>query len=322
MTESPPSSLAPAGRLIVEQVLAFLSEELETSREPLRKDLERLLEGAGKERIAGLVDRLRTTGEEFTYYPRNALARDINGIVATYTLDERSGIAGTEHLARATKQPVVFLPNHLSYSDANLFDVLLARSGLDELSARLTVVAGPKVYSEAMRRFSSLCFGTIKTPQSSARSSDEAVMSMKEVARLARDALRAAEERQSRGDAILVFAEGTRSRAQAMQRTLTAITRYCEEPSVLVYPLGISGTERLVPVGEERAHRTTARITVGKPALSGDLSAACDGNRRRMMDVVGVAIARLLPPEYRGVYAESEAEMEDARRIATSLFGD
>ena len=38
---------------------------------------------------------------------------------------------------------------------------------------RLTVVAGPKVYSSLRRRFSSLCFGTIKTAQSNTISTED-----------------------------------------------------------------------------------------------------------------------------------------------------
>jgi 1-acyl-sn-glycerol-3-phosphate acyltransferase len=320
MTET--SSLPSAGRLIVEQVLAFLSEELSGAKEPLRGELEALLAAAGKDRIDGLVDRLRTTGEEFTYYPRNALARDINAVIARHTLAPGSEVTGLENLDAIAGRPAVFLPNHLSYSDANLLEVLLTRAGLEAICARLTVIAGPKVYSDAMRRFSSLCFGTIKTPQPSGRSSDEAVMPVREIARLALHALRAAEERKSRGDAILVFAEGTRSRTSTMQRSIPAIVRYFEEPGVALVPVGISGSELLVPIGEEKAHLTVARARIGRTALSEDLSSACSGNRKLMMDTVGVAIARLLPPAYQGVYAPGDPELDDARRIATDVFGD
>ena len=37
------------------------------------------------------------------------------------------------------------------------------------------------------------------------------------------------------------------------------------------------------------------------------------------MDVVGLLIAQLLPPQYRGVYAEGAADLAGAREIARSL---
>ena len=123
------------------------------------------------------------------------------------------------------------------------------------MSDRLTVIAGPKVYSSLRRRFSSLCFGTIKTPQSSAVSSEEAVMNAREVARAARQSIDMAHERLFRGDALLVFAEGTRSRTREMQQTLTAVTRYFDFPDVWVLPAGITGTEAMFPIGDDRSDR-------------------------------------------------------------------
>jgi hypothetical protein len=38
------------------------------------------------------------------------------------------------------------------------------------------------------------------------------------------------------------------------------------------------------------------------------------------MDAIGVAIARLLPPEYRGVYAEGAPDQAAARAVADAIF--
>jgi hypothetical protein len=40
------------------------------------------------------------------------------------------------------------------------------------------------------------------------------------------------------------------------------------------------------------------------------------------MDVIGAAIARLLPPEYRGVYADDIPEQQEARDIAAEISGE
>jgi hypothetical protein len=314
--------LSSLGRVLVEQVLAFISPAADVDRAALTAALEQLLVDSGEPSIVGLVDSLAKTGDAYTYYPRNDLARAINATVGIYTLAEGSTVTGAEHLVEAAGRPAVFLPNHLSYSDANVLEVLLSRVGHEAMSNRLTVVAGPKVYSDPMRRFSSLCFGTIQTPQSTALSTGEAVMSVREVARIALDSLRIAEQRKAEGDALLVFVEGTRSRTGGMQRTLAAIVRYFEDPGTLLYPVGITGTQHFVPVGEEKLHRTVACAAIGRPAAANDLAHACDGNRRLMMDVVGAAVARLLPEGYRGVYSASEPEFDNARHIAREVFGD
>ena len=171
------------------------------------------------------------------------------------------------------------------------------------MSDRLTVIAGPKVYSSLKRRFSSLCFGTIKTPQSSALSSESAVMNTREVARAARQSIDVAHERLFRGDALLVFAEGTRSRTGEMQPTLTAVTRYFDFPDVWVLPVGITGTEAMFPIGAEGLHPVRAVTTIGPPIDARALHDETHGDRRRMMDVVGAKIAELLPIEYRGAYS-------------------
>jgi hypothetical protein len=39
------------------------------------------------------------------------------------------------------------------------------------------------------------------------------------------------------------------------------------------------------------------------------------------VDVVGFAIARLLPPEYHGAYSDDAEGMDEARRLSRELFG-
>src|SRR4029434_9634206 len=101
---------------------------------------------------------------------------------------------------------------------------------------RLTAIAGPKVYSSLKRRFSSLCFGTIKTPQSSSLSSEDAVMSPREVARASRQSIEVAHQRLQSGDALLVFAEGTRSRSFGLQPMLAGAPGLFRRRDGLVLP--------------------------------------------------------------------------------------
>jgi 1-acyl-sn-glycerol-3-phosphate acyltransferase len=196
----------------------------------------------------------------------------------------------------------VIVANHLSYADANLIEVMFHRVGADPICDRLTVIAGPKVYSSLKRRFSSLCFGTIKVPQSSGVSSEDAVMDPREVARAARRSIDTAHERLRLGDALLVFGEGTRSRTRGMQPMLAAVTRYLEVPDTTVLPVGIIGTEALFPIGEDELHPVRVEVRVGRPVSAQEIRERCHGDRQAMMDEIGRTIAALLPQDYRGAY--------------------
>jgi 1-acyl-sn-glycerol-3-phosphate acyltransferase len=321
MPEPGPISVSSAAQLIVERILAFAGERPPDELASFRVRLEQLLASEPGDAVRTFVDRILTTGSEFTYFPPDPLARRVQHVVAEFVLKPDSQVLGAEHLTGVIDRPLLLLSNHLSYSDANLLEFLLRRAGCDSVADRLTVVVGPKVYSDPFRRFSSLCFGTIKTPQSATRSSDEAVMPPREVARRARQAIAAAMERQQLGDAILIFVEGTRSRKGVMQRALLGVARYLESPDTMLVPVAICGSERFVPIGVEQVNPTRVLIRVGRPALASDLAALSGNSRQLRMDAVGVAIARLLPPEYRGVYADGAPELAEATAVADGVFG-
>jgi 1-acyl-sn-glycerol-3-phosphate acyltransferase len=263
--------------------------------------LERTIDEAGPEGLRVLGHRLSRAGADWNYFPGDPLARRIHHVLAERVLQQTPTISGTEYLTAVTGQPVVIVANHLSYSDANAIEVLLQQAGQQSLADRLTVIAGPKVYSNISRRFSSLCFGTIKIPQSSTRSSGEAVMHPREAARAARRSIEIAYERLALGEALLIFPEGARSRTGRMQPLLAGVARYLEAPDVWVLPMGLTGTERLFPIGEETLNPVPLTLRIGPPMAARALREAAR-DRQRMMDAIGAAIAQLLPLSYRGVY--------------------
>jgi 1-acyl-sn-glycerol-3-phosphate acyltransferase len=229
-------------------------------------------------------------------------------------------LVDAERLHVDAGQPVVIFCNHPSYSDANLLQVLLQRAGATDVSERLTAVAGPKVYSSLRRRFSSLCFGTIKVPQSSALSSEDAVMSARLVAEGARRSIQSAHARLDMGDALVLFAEGTRSRNGELQPLLAGVARYLSRDELWVVPIGMTGGETLYPVGEERLNPVKVTARVGRPARAGVLRERAQRDRRVMMDAIGVSIAGLLPERYRGVYGADHGELAIAREVARDVF--
>jgi 1-acyl-sn-glycerol-3-phosphate acyltransferase len=288
---------------LIDAITAFLAGRDPGTVSELRDLLEREIDTAGADAITTLGTRLATAGADWAYYASDPLARRLHHALADRILLADSALHGAPHIAAIAGQPVVIFANHLSYADANLVEILLCRFGQTALADRLTVIAGPKVYSSLKRRFSSLCFGTIKTPQSSGLSTGDAVMNPREVARAARRSIDIAHERLRLGDALLLFAEGTRSRSGGMQQMLTAATRYLDVPGVLILPVGITGTEALFPIGDDTVHGVTVTVSIGTPLRAEMLHDEARGDRSKMMNIVGRAIAAQLPSAYRGVYA-------------------
>jgi len=282
---------------------SFLADQSAEQIARFRADIEALLERTPEVELLRVVDRVARTGDDWGYFPPEPFARHVHRAMADAMLTPDSGVEHAERLAALRGRPLVLLPNHISYSDANLLEILLFRAGLADVSERLAVVAGPKVYSDPLRKFLSLCFGTIKTAQSRSRATGEAVMSAREVAAIARQTIELAFERLGRGDALLIFAEGTRSREAKLQPLLAAVSRYLERDGTVLVPIGITGTERLIGVEDNQLHPTRVVVSIGEPIEATELKRRTHGKRPEMTAMIGRAIAAALPPQYRGVYA-------------------
>jgi 1-acyl-sn-glycerol-3-phosphate acyltransferase len=289
----------------VDAIAMFLAREHAPGLDEIKACVERAIDEAGPGALTELGARLAAAGTDWDYYPKDALARRIHHLLASRVLTHEPAVEGIEHLAGLGDRPLVIVANHLSYSDANAIEVLLHRAGAAELSDRLTVVAGPKVYSNVRRRFSSLCFGTVKVPQSGGVATEEAVMNARDAARAARRAIEVARARLRAGEALLVFAEGSRSRSGGMQPLLPGVARYIDVPGARVLPVGLTGTERLFPIADEELRPVRLTMRIGRALAADALFERAQGDRRHVMDAIGFAIAALLPPAYRGVYARN-----------------
>ena len=288
-------------------------------REPLEVTVAKELGAFSDAEVARFAERLANTGGTWGYHPRDPIARRLSRIAQGSVLRPGSELAERAVLERARMGPVFLVANHLSYVDANVLDSLFVSAGYEDVADRLTVLVGPKVFSLPTRRLASLCFGTIKIPQSQSIASEEAVMPRREVARLAEQTLRAVAERHAAGEHVMIFIEGTRSRTGAMQRVLAATARYFEIEGATILPIGLWGTERLVPLDRMQVTPALVSARIGPPLAAAELSARAGGKRPVIADALGFLIADLLPPSYRGVYGEVSPGLASAREAALTF---
>jgi 1-acyl-sn-glycerol-3-phosphate acyltransferase len=291
--------------VLVGAILEFLAGRDLRTRRDVRAVLEREIDTAGPEALLALKTRL-VADYGWDYYPRDPLAQRIHHLLADRFLGPGSELRNAHHLTQVGDAPTVIVTNHVSYADANVVEVLLQRSGGARLANRLTALAGPKVFTSRERRFSSLCFGTVKVPQSAEVASGEAVLNGREMARAARRSIDVALERLRAGDALVLFGEGTRSRTGEMRSMLAGTARYLEVPGTWVLPAGLTGSEALFPVEVSKLRPARVVLQLGRPIRADALMARANGDRRLVMDAIGLAVAEALPPEYRGSYRRAD----------------
>jgi 1-acyl-sn-glycerol-3-phosphate acyltransferase len=305
---------------LVDAVTRFLTHVRVPGIPAIRASVERAIEDAGVDALEALREHLESAGTDWDYFPRDPLAQRLHHLLADRILPAPPVLVGGSHLDVVAGDPVVIFANHLAYIDANAIEVTLQRSRWKAIADRLTVVAGPKVYTDVIRRFSSLSFGTIKVPQSGGRATGDAVMAPREAAAAAQRSIRVAHDRLARGEALLVFPEGTRSRSGEMAPFLPGVARYLGDAGVWVLPVGLWGTESLFPIGEDSFNPVPIAVSIGRPARAGELMARTGGDRRLLMHSVGYAVAALIPPRYRGVYGERPGAHEAARLLREELL--
>jgi 1-acyl-sn-glycerol-3-phosphate acyltransferase len=299
--------------VLIDAILDFLADQDLLTRQDIRAALQREIDRAGPDALHALKERLLAdTGWDF--YPRDPLAQSIHHLLAARFLAEGSELRDQHYAIDLADAPLVIVANHLSYSDANVIEILLQQGGAAGPANRLTALAGPKVFTSRERRFSSLCFGTVKVPQSAEVSSGEAALNNREVARAARRSIDVALDRLRAGDVLLLFGEGTRSRTAEMQQMLAGVARYLDVPATLVLPLGLSGSEALYPVDKTTIHPSRVVAQLGRPLRADALLGRAGGDRRLVMDAIGLAIAEVLPPQYRGAYANA-GNLSDAAGV-------
>jgi 1-acyl-sn-glycerol-3-phosphate acyltransferase len=130
-----------------------------------------------------------------------------------------------------------------------------------------------------------------------------------------RSALRHAQQLLSDGLLVGVFPEGTRSRTGGLIQPLSGASMVAVRSGAPVIPCAVVGSERLPLSGKKPSGRQRLRVQVvyGAPFMLE--TRRPDGSRyglEELTDAMTIELARLLPPAYRGVYAERALDSHPA----------
>ncbi len=107
------------------------------------------------------------------------------------------------------------------------------------------------------------------------------------------------------GKPLLIAPEGGRSHAIGLRRAFPGVAYLAEKTGVAVIPVGIVGTTEDYIDRALHLKRPTLEMHIGKPLLLPPITGKGAERREALQanaDQVMMAIAELLPPEYRGVY--------------------
>lgn len=129
------------------------------------------------------------------------------------------------------------------------------------------------------------------------------------------EAFRVAERILRDGSALVVFPEGTRSPDGTLQRAREGLALLAMRTDATILPVGITGTAEVWPRGAKPRRGGHVTITVGEPFRLAEALDPAVGRREAKAlatDVIMGRIAALLPPTYRGAYAEARPIRADA----------
>lgn len=206
----------------------------------------------------------------------------VNAVLKKYA---KIQVEGYENIESAEK-PVIFISNHLSNADGLVLNKVLEKEDA-------TFVSGVKLSNNSFTRLGVLA---VKTTPIVPNSPDKD--GIKKIVGILKS-----------GNSIVVFPEGTRSRNGSMIEAKSGILLLQRLSKATVIPIGLSGTEMLMPIndenmGKEKFHQAVVTVKIGEPVPvpNKEKEETKKEYEERVLNQLMISIAALLPEKYRGVY--------------------
>ncbi|MFZ5945485.1 MAG: lysophospholipid acyltransferase family protein [Bacillota bacterium] len=180
---------------------------------------------------------------------------------------------------------VIFIANHLSNADGLILQYVLEKYKND-----ITFLAGVKLKDELLTNLilelvPHICIHPNKPD---------------------RKAIREAIDVLNKKKSLFIFPEGTRSRTGELLKGRSGVVLIAKNTEVPIIPIGIWGTEKLLPINTEGAmskewfNKAEVHMEVGKPFKVQELA-----GEGETIDLMMKKIAQLLPESYRGYYKKT-----------------
>lgn len=185
-------------------------------------------------------------------------------------------------------KPIIFICNHLSNADG----LILSRVLKERFDPYF--VAGVKLSDDPITSIGSRLVKTIPIKPNSAD----------------KDAITKMVKYTKEGNNLFIFPEGTRSRTRSMIEAKKGILLIARLTKATIIPIGISGTDILLPISEEGNmggetwNSADVSIKFGKAVQIPNRDKEEDKQEYddKCMNIIMGSIASLLPESYRGVY--------------------
>ncbi|MCM1990110.1 lysophospholipid acyltransferase family protein [Oceanirhabdus seepicola] len=221
------------------------------------------------------------------YIPDSILVPIAKKIVDRYIKKYANIIVSGEENLKSIQGPVIFVCNHLSNADGLILNKLLKDHDP-------TFIAGIKLSKDFM---TNIGMKIVKTVSIKPNSADKDAM--KKIIQILRS-----------GDNIMMFPEGTRSRVGSLIKGKSGITILCRMGKASIVPIGMSGTEKLMPINEEgkmnaeKFYHSDVSVNIGEQFKVPERKKGEDKKEyeERATDFIMYEIAKLLPKEYKGIY--------------------
>ncbi len=228
----------------------------------------------------------------------------------------RFKLEGAENFAKVipylATTGVTIVENHLSLFDATVTSLLLERDpAFYEYARKMFFVTGRLVFTSDFTRVAGRAFRTMLVASPRDMAENESIR--RELTRLNLRSYKEVKERQKRGEPLVIYPEGTRSRHNTMLPFHGPLYSYLD--GTVVLPVAVEGPEKILHADSFMFGFTEGTMRIGEPVFVGRSADAPQGIRnleierfpketrkQDTMDYFGRAVAEMLPAAMRGHY--------------------